>query len=84
MEKWAAHGRIDFWVNHLVRKPSSWYYLETAEGRFYPDFVCRLPAKATLVVASKGADRNAAAQMDREMGGPDGQHRAARPARTGK
>ena len=68
MEKWAARGRIDFWVRNLVRKPCSSFYLQTAEGRFYPDFVCRLPDKTTLVVEYKGADRYAAARMDRDMG----------------
>lgn len=68
LEKWAARGRIDFWVRNLVRKPCSSFYLQTAEGRFYPDFVCRLPDKTILVVEYKGADRYAAAKMDRDMG----------------
>ena len=68
LEKWATRGRIDFWVRNLVRKPCSSFYLQTAEGRFYPDFVCRLPDKTILVVEYKGADRYAAARMDRDMG----------------
>ena len=68
LEKWAARGRIEFWVRNLVRKPCSSFYLQTAEGRFYPDFVCRLPDKTILVVEYKGADRYAAAKMDRDMG----------------
>jgi type III restriction enzyme len=68
LEKWAARGRIDFWVRNLVRKPCSSFFLQTSEGRFYPDFVCKLPDKTILVVEYKGADRYAAAKMDRDMG----------------
>jgi type III restriction enzyme len=68
LEKWAARGRIEFWVRNLVRKPCSSFFLQTAEGRFYPDFVCRLPGGTLLVVEYKGADRYAAAKMDRDMG----------------
>ena len=68
LEKWAARGRIEFWVRNLVRKPCSSFFLQTAEGRFYPDFVCKLPDKTILVVEYKGADRYAAAKMDRDMG----------------
>jgi type III restriction enzyme len=56
LEKWAARGRIDFWVRNLVRKPCSSFFLQTAEGRFYPDFVCRLPGGTMLVVEYKGAN----------------------------
>jgi type III restriction enzyme len=68
LEKWAARGRIDFWVRNLVRKPCSSFFLQTAEGRFYPDFVCRLPDKTILVVEYKGGDRYAGAKPDRDMG----------------
>ena len=68
LEKWAARGRIDFWVRNLVRKPCSSFFLQTAEGRFYPDFVCRLPDKKILVVEYKGGDRYAAAKVDRDIG----------------
>ena len=68
LEKWAARGRIDFWVRNLVRKPCSSFFLQTAEGRFYPDFVCRLPDKTILVVEYKGGDRYTGAKPDRDMG----------------
>ena len=68
LEKWAARGRIEFWVRNLVRKPCSSFFLQTAEGRFYPDFVCRLPDKTIMVVEYKGADRYAAAKVDRDIG----------------
>lgn len=69
LERWAARGKIDFWVRNLVRKPCCSFFLQTAEGRFYPDFVCRLPDKTILVVEYKGADRYAAAKVDRDIGG---------------
>ena len=55
-------------MRNLVRKPCSSFFLQTAEGRFYPDFVCRLPDQTILVVEYKGADRYAAARVDRAMG----------------
>jgi type III restriction enzyme len=69
LEKWAARGKIDFWVRNLVRKPCCSFFLQTAEGRFYPDFVCRLPDKTVLVIEYKGGDRYAAAKVDRDIGG---------------
>lgn len=68
LEKWAAKGKIDFWVRNLVRKPCSSFFLQTAEGRFYPDFVCQLPDKTILVVEYKGGDRYDAAKGDRAIG----------------
>lgn len=41
---------------------------QTAEGRFYPDFVCKLPDKTILVVEYKGANLYAAAKVDRDVG----------------
>ena len=45
-----------------------------ANGRFYPDFLCQLPGTADqpgaiLAVEYKGADRWAAAEDDRLIGG---------------
>ncbi|MBN8456642.1 MAG: DEAD/DEAH box helicase family protein [Verrucomicrobia bacterium] len=68
LEKWAAKGRIEFWVRNLVRKPCSSFFLQTAEGRFYPDFVCRLPDGTILVVEYKGANLYQSAKLDRDMG----------------
>lgn len=73
LEKWASRGRIEFWVRNLVRKPCSSFFLQTAEGRFYPDFICRLPDKTILVVEYKGANLKganlyAAAHPDRAVG----------------
>ncbi len=70
----AQKGRIEFWVRNLVRREGSSYFLQKADGRFYPDFLCRLPDTAdkpgaTLAVEYKGADRWAAAEDDRRIGG---------------
>ncbi len=46
---------------------------KTADGRFYPDFLCQLPGSAgepgpILAVEHKGADRWVAAEDDRLIG----------------
>jgi type III restriction enzyme len=44
-------------------------YLQKADGRFYPDFRCRMPNDVILAVEKKGNDRWAAAADDRMIGG---------------
>jgi type III restriction enzyme len=68
LDAWAQQGRIDFWVRNLVRKEGCSFFLQKADGRFYPDFVCRLPGGAALAVEYKG-DRWEEAKDDREIGG---------------
>ena len=70
----AQKGRIRFWVRNLVRREGSSFFLQKADGRFYPDFLCRLPGAGDdpgpiLAVEYKGADRWAAAEDDRLIGG---------------
>lgn len=70
----AQQGRIRFWVRNLVRREGSSFFLQKADGRFYPDFLCRLPggedqAGPILAVEYKGADRWAGAEDDRLIGG---------------
>ncbi len=70
----AQQGRIDFWVRNLVRREGSSFFLQKADGRFYPDFLCQLPGNAerpgpVLAVEYKGADRWAGAEHDRLIGG---------------
>jgi type III restriction enzyme len=70
----AQKGRIQFWVRNLVRREGSSFFLQKADGRFYPDFLCQLPGSAAgpgpiLAVEYKGADRWAAAEDDRLIGG---------------
>jgi len=59
---------IEFWVRNLVRKNGAAFFLQTAAGRFFPDFVCKLRNGRILVVESKGADRWKAAEGDRLVG----------------
>ena len=70
----AQQGRIQFWVRNLVRREGSSFFLQKADGRFYPDFLCQLPGSADqpgpiLAVEYKGADRWVSAEDDRLIGG---------------
>jgi type III restriction enzyme len=70
----AQQGRIQFWVRNLVRREGSSFFLQKADGRFYPDFLCQLPGTAErpgpiLAIEYKGADRWAGAEDDRLIGG---------------
>lgn len=70
----AQQGRVQFWVRNLVRREGSSFFLQKADGRFYPDFLCQLPGTADkagpiLAVEYKGADRWASAEDDRLIGG---------------
>ncbi|AVD88553.1 DEAD/DEAH box helicase [Pseudomonas sp. SWI44] len=69
LDKWAQQGRIQFWVRNLVRREGSSFFLQKADGRFYPDFLCQLPNGAVLAVEYKGADRWSAHEDDRLIGG---------------
>jgi type III restriction enzyme len=70
----AQQGRIQFWVRNLVRREGASFFLQKADGRFYPDFLCQLPGSADepgsiLAVEYKGADRWTSAEDDRLIGG---------------
>ena len=70
----AQQGRIRFWVRNLVRREGCSFFLQKADGRFYPDFLCQLPSVGErpgpiLAVEYKGADRWQAAEDDRLIGG---------------
>lgn len=69
MDKLAQQGRISFWVRNLVRKEGCSFFLQKADGRFYPDFICRLPDGSILAIEYKGSDRWAGAEDDRLIGG---------------
>jgi len=74
LDTWAQQGRIQFWVRNLVRREGSSFFLQKADGRFYPDFLCQLPGSADkpgviLAVEYKGADRWNGAEDDRLIGG---------------
>jgi type III restriction enzyme len=74
LDMWAQQGRIQFWVRNLVRREGSSFFLQKADGRFYPDFLCQLPGSADkpgsiLAIEYKGADRWNGAEDDRLIGG---------------
>lgn len=69
LDQQAAKGRIKFWVRNLVNKPGSSFFLQKANGRFYPDFICVLPQGEVLVVEYKGAQGWTDAEDDRKIGG---------------
>lgn len=74
LDTWAQQGRIQFWVRNLVRREGSSFFLQKADGRFYPDFLCLLPgvngrSGPVLAVEYKGADRWSGAEDDRLIGG---------------
>jgi type III restriction enzyme len=65
----AQKERIRYWVRNLVRREGCSFFLQKADGRFYPDFLCRLPNDVVLAVEYKGADRWPNAEDDRLIGG---------------
>lgn len=71
----AQKGRIQFWVRNLVRREGCSFFLQKADGRFYPDFLCQLPHGEDgkhgpiLAVEYKGANYWTAAEDDRLIGG---------------
>ncbi|MCB1958941.1 MAG: DEAD/DEAH box helicase family protein [Rhodocyclaceae bacterium] len=69
LDMWAQQGRIQFWVRNLVRREGSSFFLQKADGRFYPDFLCQLPTGAVLAVEYKGANGWTDAADDRLIGG---------------
>ena len=74
LETWAQQGRIQFWMRNLVRREGSSFFLQRADGRFYPDFLCQLPdvegqPGPILIVEYKGGDRWKEAENDRLLGG---------------
>lgn len=69
LDQQAHKGRIEFWVRNLVKKPGVSYSLQRPSGgKFYPDFVCKLPDGRLLVVENKGSDRWNEAEEDRKIG----------------
>lgn len=65
----AQKGKLSFWVRNLVRREGCSFFLQKADGRFYPDFICQLPSGVILAVEYKGGDRWKNAEDDRLIGG---------------
>lgn len=55
-------------MRNLVNKPGASFFLQKADGRFYPDFVCMLANGEILVVEYKGAQGWTDAEDDRQIG----------------
>jgi type III restriction enzyme len=68
LDQWAQQGRMQFWVRNLVRKEGCTFFLQKADGRFFPDFLCKLNDGTTLAVEYKGGDRWNDAKDDRDIG----------------
>ncbi len=45
---------VKYWVRNIEQKVDTSFWLPTAKGRFYPDFVCKLNDGRILVVEYKG------------------------------
>lgn len=74
LDRQAQRGGIKFWVRNLVRREACSFFLQKADGRFYPDFLCQLAdvecaPGPILAVEYKGADRWSASEDDRLIGG---------------
>ena len=54
---------------NLVRKNGMSFFLQKADGRFYPDLICKLEDGRILAVEYKGKDRWVEAKDDRDIGG---------------
>ncbi len=59
---------VEFWVRNLVGKSGGSFFLQTANKKFFPDFICKLTDGRILVVEYKGADRWKNAEPDRLVG----------------
>ena len=68
LDQKAQEGKIEFWVRNLVNKSQGSFFLQKGTGRFYPDFLCKLPSGVILAVEYKGGDRWNSAADDRQVG----------------
>jgi type III restriction enzyme len=69
LDRQAQAGRMRFWVRNLVNKSACAFFLQKANGRFHPDFLCQLNDATILAVEYKGTDRWKNAADDRLIGG---------------
>lgn len=69
LDRQAQAGRMQFWVRNLVNKSTCAFFLQKADGRFFPDFLCKLNSGCILAVEYKGALGWTDAQDDRDIGG---------------
>ena len=67
LDQLAAKKKIQFWVRNLVNNTGA-FFLQKANGRFYPDFICVLPNESILIVEYKGEYGWKNAEDDRDIG----------------
>jgi len=70
LDQQAEKGKIEYWVRNLVKKEGCSFSFQKADGKFYPDFVCKLSSGTILIVEYKGADKwdTPKVQADRMIG----------------
>jgi type III restriction enzyme len=61
-------AKVKFWVRNLVRKNGMSFFLQKADGRFYPDFICKMEDGRILAVEYKGQNGWTNAKDDRDIG----------------
>lgn len=59
---------VKFWVRNLDSQPTRSFWLQTSNGRFYPDFICKLNDGRILVVEYKGSHLYTDAEEKRTIG----------------
>jgi type III restriction enzyme len=59
---------VEFWVRNIDSQPTRSFWYQTSDGRFYPDFVCKLKDGRYLVVEYKGGHLYKDAQEKRDIG----------------
>ncbi|WP_374058019.1 DNA methyltransferase [Nitrosomonas supralitoralis] len=74
LEMWAQQECIKFWMSNLVQREHNLFFLQKAEGRLYPDFLCLLSgaetqSESTFTVEYKGANCWNGAEDDRLING---------------
>ena len=68
LDQLAEKEKIKYWVRNLARKPTSSFFFQQANGRYYPDFICKLPDDSILIVEYKGKNGWKDAEPDRLIG----------------
>ena len=68
LDREACKGRMQYWVRNLEGKRAGAFFLQMGEGRFYPDFICKLNDDSILIVEYKGAHLWGASEEKRRIG----------------
>lgn len=60
--------KVEAWVRNIDSQPMFSFWLQTSQGRFYPDFVCKLKDDRYLIVEYKGGHLYTDAEEKRNIG----------------